>query len=80
MNKNILNLTNSSQGKEVKVVNIDGGDATQKRLKDLGILNNETIFIVKNDKVGPVIILVKGSKIALGRNISGNIQVEVNYG
>ena len=70
-----VNLSETNQSGYYKVVNIDGGLEAKKRLKDLGILQNEEIQIIKNDKVGPVIIEVKGAKIALGRNLSKKIIV-----
>ncbi|OHD06468.1 MAG: hypothetical protein A2086_01805 [Spirochaetes bacterium GWD1_27_9] len=73
----VVNLSECREGKNATVKDIEGGINSQKRLKDLGILDNEKIRIVKNDKTGPIIIQVKGANIAIGRNISKKINVEV---
>ncbi len=62
---------------KVKVTGFSNGKALNKRLKDLGILINEIIVVVKNDKKGPVIVKVKGADIVLGRVVSEKILTEV---
>ena len=69
-------LGDISKNSLVKVTGFSGGDAMKRRLKDLGILVNEVIKIVKNDNHGPVIVNVKGADIVLGRTVTEKIIVE----
>ena len=72
----MFNLSNSPEGKLLKIASFSGGYMSQKRLYDLGILKNEKIKIIKNDGFGPIIIKVKGANIAIGRGLSRKILVE----
>ena len=42
----------------------------------MGILPGETIEIVRRDNGGPLLVEVKGARVALGRGISLKVTVE----
>ncbi|MCG8569122.1 MAG: ferrous iron transport protein A [Spirochaetes bacterium] len=71
-----MKLTELHSGKQVKVIDHLGGHHVMERLKELGLLRNEIIKIIKNDRFGPVIVEIKGANIALGRGIARKIIVE----
>ena len=70
------NLSNAFEGCEVIISCVDGDEHCVKRLNDLGILQNEKVSIIKNDKKTPLVIKVKGSKLIIGRDISRSIKIE----
>ena len=67
-----------SSGKQVKVLQIRGGKKFTARLRDLGLNQNATIRIIKNDLTGPLIIAVKNDgRLAIGRGQAGRILVSI---
>lgn len=73
----VSELSLAAEGISAKVRDMQAGTGMEKRLKDMGILRNEHVEVVKNDSKGPVIINVKGAQIALGRGVAQKIVVEV---
>lgn len=47
------------------------------RLFQLGLVRDEEIEIVKNNGHGPLLILVKDTKVILGRGIAGRVMVDL---
>ncbi|MCD6358475.1 MAG: ferrous iron transport protein A [Dehalococcoidia bacterium] len=68
-------LTMASYGKPVTVVNIRAGFGLQKRLSDMGLLPGTKIRIVNSQRAGPVLIDLKGTRLALGRGAAQKIMV-----
>ena len=60
-------------GDQIKIMNLDCGQAFAKRLCELGVFNGMAIEIIKNDKFGPLIIKIFDSRIALGRGQASKI-------
>ncbi len=56
------------------IVNIRAGSKAHRFLADLGIHAGEKIKVIKNDS-GPVIIEVKGTRVAIGRGLAAKIEV-----
>ena len=51
----------------------------QKRLMDMGLIPGTRITVVKSAPLrGPIEVLVRGSRLALGRGMAERIFVEVN--
>lgn len=69
----MIPLTESSQGNIVRVLLVRGGFGFRQRMSELGIIPGNTIKIVKNDHIGPIIVMVKHSRIALGRGMCRRI-------
>ena len=70
-----VTLVKAEQGRRYKIVCISGGCEMQTRLASLGILPGQDIQIVQPSGMGPVLALVKGSKVALGHGVSHKILV-----
>ena len=62
-------------GETVKLAKIEAGRGLNSRLASMGLLPNVKITVVKNDRRGPFVISVKGSKMMLGRGITHKIMV-----
>ncbi|MHA2358482.1 MAG: FeoA family protein [Candidatus Heimdallarchaeaceae archaeon] len=60
----------------VEVRFILAGEKAHRFLADLGIHETENLRIVKND-IGPIIVEVKSTRVALGRGIASKIKVQV---
>lgn len=69
-------LSEIPEGKTVRVARIDAGHGLKNRLAALGILPNETLHIVRNQGAGQMIVMIKNSKVIIGRGASQKIMVE----
>ena len=67
-------LINMSENAVMTVKAIKAGFKAIRFLADLGIHEGEKIRIVKND-IGPVIVEVKGTRVAIGRGLAGKIKL-----
>lgn len=72
----IFSLEELTSNNIVIVKKIVAGYKAHRFLADLGIHEGERIRIVKND-VGPVIVEVKGTRVAIGRGLASKIDVIV---
>ena len=62
-------------GETVSVVNILGGRGLARRLTDMGLTPGVNIRVLNNHMPGPVMIELRGSKVALGHGVSQKIMV-----
>lgn len=69
---NSMPLTAFSQGKKGHIENIYGGKKLRKRLYEMGFNKGTEVRVVKND-VGPLIVSIYGSKVAIGRGMAEKI-------
>ncbi|MCB1195917.1 FeoA domain-containing protein [bacterium] len=69
-------LNSVKSGKDVVLLAIDGGQCCEQRLVDMGFLPGETIHVITNSKIGPLVCLVKGSKFALGHGLAEKLVVK----
>jgi len=71
-----MQLYEGEIGKKYMVTKVLTHEAIARRLEALG-MNEETIIVVLAKKYnGPMIVKVRGTRLALGKNISKKIQVE----
>ena len=73
----MIPLAMASEGEIVKIISVRGGRSVMQRLADLGLIPGTSIKIIKSMGNGPLLLEVKGSRIALGRGISMKLFVEV---
>lgn len=64
-----------SPGETVSVVGIAGGRGLARRLTDMGLTPGVKVKVVNNSMPGPVMIELRGSKLALGHGVSQKIMV-----
>ncbi len=62
------------EGKEGKVVSINAGYGLKRRLVEMGFCENSTVKIHRADR-GALVVVVNGSKYALGRGMAMKIMV-----
>ena len=71
-----MNLIDLKIGEAGIIEKINGGKRLKLRLIELGIIEGIEIRILsKNTCFGPVLICIKGTKIALGEDIIKNIKI-----
>ena len=63
------------EGEEAIVVGIYGGHGLVRRLTSMGIYPNVRIKLLKTRGLGPVVIEVGGTRIALGFGVASKIYV-----
>lgn len=71
----LIPLAMIDPGKEVTIVSINAGRGLQARLFSLGLIPGVTIKVLSNPRPGPIIILVKDSRVALGWGMAQKIIV-----
>ena len=70
-----VSLAEAPLSTPLKVTGITGGCQSQTRLAALGILPGEQVEIIQRDNGGPLLLDVKGTRVALGRGISSKVLV-----
>ncbi|MBT9130359.1 MAG: hypothetical protein DDT40_00116 [candidate division WS2 bacterium] len=69
-------LAMARPGEMVTVIRARAGSGLQKRLADMGLTPGVQIKVVNCQMPGPVIIDLRGSRVALGRGIAQKIIVK----
>ncbi|MDY6864409.1 MAG: FeoA family protein [Halobacteriota archaeon] len=64
-----------SEGEEGEVIGFNGGRGMLQRLSEMGFTPLEKVKVIKSNSSGPVLVDVKGSRIALGRGVAMKIIV-----
>jgi len=76
MMNSCLPLAMVGTGEVITVVGVNAGRGLTKRLADMGLVPGTKLRIVNSQISGPVIVEVRGSRLALGRGIAQKIMVE----
>ena len=71
-----LPLILAKTGKKMRIDCIEGGHPVQSRLADLGVLPGVEVKVLNGSRSGPLLVMVKGSRLALGRGLGSMIMVE----
>lgn len=71
-----MTLLDTQKGNWYRVKNIIEKENVQRRLEALGILEGTRVQILNRKKSGSIIIRVRGTRWALGRDIAEGIEVE----
>ena len=74
----MIPLAMVNEGETVTISYVDCGIGLKKRLCDLGLYDNTSIKVIRNDISGPIIIKVKDSNLAIGRGQANKILVKEN--
>lgn len=60
---------------EAIVVEINGGMGLTRRLAEMGFTNETRVKVLHSSPPGPMLVMVRGSRIALGRGLAMKIFV-----
>lgn len=63
------------EGKRARVIDIFGGRGIVRKLMEMGLSPGSEVLVLKNS-LGPMIIEVRGVKLALGRGLASRVLVE----
>jgi ferrous iron transport protein A len=77
-NKGIIFLSEADKNKAYIIENIFAGHRLTQRLLSIGIVPGEEIMVSDISGGGPITVIVKGIKIALGRGVAAKIALRVN--
>jgi ferrous iron transport protein A len=73
----MMPLSLASTGETVKIVAVRAGWGLQRRLADLGLTPGVRVRVISSSKPGPVVLDVRGSRLALGYGVAHKIMVNV---
>jgi len=73
--KRPIPITYAKEDTTVTLSKIEAKQTMKKRLTELGFIENEKIQIIKNSHFGPLILEVRGSRLAIGRGQAQYIYV-----
>jgi Fe2+ transport system protein FeoA len=76
--KSIKPLSKIRSGEKVRLAGIEAGRGLNSRLAAMGLVPSAEIIVVSNGHPGPFVIIVKGSKIMLGRGMAHKIMVSTS--
>lgn len=69
-------LISLEKGEEGKVLYIEGGRRVVRRLADMGITPGTKVKVLKSNSFSPIEILVRNSRLVLGKGVARKIWVE----
>ncbi len=70
-----LPLSALPPGSRARIVALNGGYGSMRRLMEMGLTPGTVVEVVRNGP-GPIILRVRGAMIALGRGLASKILVE----
>ena len=70
----MMPLTMAKAGETVTIRKISGKDETRQHLAELGFVADSTVTVV-NEIAGNLILQVKGSRVALDRQLANRIMI-----
>lgn len=65
-----------TENEEALIVEICGGRGLIRRLTEMGFTNGAKVKVLNSNSHGPVLVSVRGSRIALGRGVAMKIMVK----
>jgi len=77
MNNQTMPLAMARPGELVTVTGVRAGGGLQRRLADMGLTPGVQIRVINSQMPGPVLIDLRGSRVALGRGIAQKIAVTI---
>ena len=72
-----MSLVKVARGQKVVLNKIDNGHQLKKKLQDMGLTQGVEFSVISKTSMGPIIIEVRGARLALGRGIAEEIDVDV---
>lgn len=71
-----MHLNEVSKGMNVVVEHIDVNEQTKHRLRSLGMLRGTSVEVIQKKKSGTLVINLRGTRFALGKELSERIEVK----
>lgn len=64
------------EGEEVRILGFRGGAQFVQKLSAMGFVPGSRIRVIRSQSGGPMIVLIRGSQMAIGRGVASKIEVE----
>jgi len=64
-----------SENEEAVIVEVNGGMGLTRRLSEMGFTYGTKLKVLHSSPPGPILVMVRGSRIALGRGVAMKIMV-----
>ena len=74
--RRVMALSQVEAGRRVRVAAVRAGRGLYARLAAMGMAPGAEVEVIHNSAWGPFIVLVRGSRIMLGRGMTDRIEVE----
>jgi len=68
------------ENREAAVVEVNGGMGLTRRLSEIGFTPGAKVKVLHSSPPGPILVIVRGSRIALGRGVAMKIIVSLEDG
>lgn len=72
----MLRLIHARANHTLIFTSVEGGRGACQRLIDMGLVPGEKLTVLHNSGCGPVTVLIKGARIALGHGLASRIIVK----
>jgi ferrous iron transport protein A len=69
-------LTQANANVNLIFISLEGGRGAVQRLTDMGLIPGERLKVLHNTGFGPVTVLIKETKVALGHGLASKIIVK----
>lgn len=76
MTEQYMPMTMASPGRWLTVVNVRAGWGLQRRLAEMGLNPGVSVRVVDGHSRGPMLIDLRGSRLALGHGVAQKIMVK----
>jgi len=63
------------EGKTAVIIGFRGGAGAVQKLISLGFLPGTPVRVVRNQRTGPLVVEIKGTRVALGRGLAMKVEV-----
>ena len=77
MKTSIVPLATVSSGNKVRIVSIVGGRGVREHLLDMGLDVGAEIEVFKQGTLGPFLIAIKETRLAIGQGVAKKIMVSL---
>jgi len=71
-----ITLNKATAGQQARLVRIEAGRGLTHRLSELGLTPGVELTVMQADRHGPILVSVRGSRIALGRGMAHKLEIE----
>lgn len=75
IHQNSMLLTDTPIEIPLTVTAVNAGRVAQSRLTSMGVLPGEKLTVLRNDTNGPLVLEVKGTRVAIGRGLCQKVMV-----
>jgi len=72
----MMALSMVDPGKEVTLIDIDGGRGVRSKLYSMGLVPGVSLTVLNRNNVGPIMVRVRDSRLVIGFGMAQKIIVE----